>query len=436
MSTSRQDPPRPQPSAAGDRDELYDPRTLLVSDSEAYLGQGRNDVGRRISEDQVELFVAGDLGNSLQQEFARLRPDFIALHDVGTSASLRLLASMAGTAGARVHRLTVRRQGHGVAMAVLQFVEVPQADGTPVRVYSTDVNADSQARTQLVRVLLGYSRLGVLLVGEMPPHALTAQLAPLHDALMRTNAWPNRDLLLVPLGSGTALAAQGAQLARDSAVAVQVTPHAAQPKTVWMYVGGAWNRLQDKSDSASRLPTELTQAVPPPRVPTTLAETMPMPLGPPPSAFSSSPTAAARAPLRPAAPAPAPAPTMAPTPMPVPGSTRWQAYADRCGLIKGAVSCCVFDTHTMQPLASSGGPPSADRMAQQGTILLAAMSDASRALGLGPASAEASASTQSHHLLLRPVPGHPGVALHMIISATTGNLMLARMQLERIEPPR
>jgi hypothetical protein len=63
---------------------------------------------------------------------------------VGTSASLRLLASMANPAGARVQRLSVRRQGHGVALAVLQFVEVPLADGTPVRVYSTDISTDGR----------------------------------------------------------------------------------------------------------------------------------------------------------------------------------------------------------------------------------------------------------------------------------------------------
>ena len=42
-----------------------------------------------------------------------------------------------------MQRLSIRRQGHGVALAVLQFVEMPLADGTPLRVYSTDVNADA-----------------------------------------------------------------------------------------------------------------------------------------------------------------------------------------------------------------------------------------------------------------------------------------------------
>jgi hypothetical protein len=36
---------------------------------------------------------------------------------------------------------------------------------------------------------------------------------------------------------------------------------------------------------------------------------------------------------------------------------------------------------------------------------------------------------------LRPVPGHPGVALHLVLEAGTTNLTLARMQLERVESP-
>ena len=68
-------------------------------------------------------------------------------------------------------------------------------------------------------------------------------------------------------------------------------------------------------------------------------------------------------------------------------------------------------------------------------MLLRQMNDASRTLGLGQARAEDSVSTSSHHLIPRPVLGHPGVALHLLISANTENLALARMQLERIEPP-
>jgi hypothetical protein len=398
-----------------DLHELLSPRTQIVADRDTYLGQGRHDVGRRIADDQVELFVTIEVALALQQEFALHAPEFIALHDVGTSASLRLLASLAGAAGARVQRLSVRRQGYGVALAVLQFVEVPLPDGTPVRVYSTDIQADTQARANVARVLLAHSQLGVLMVGELPPHALTAQLAPLHEAMVRSD-WPNRDLLLVPLGSGTALAAQGAQLAAQSPVAVHVTPHASKPKHVWTFIGGAWNRLHELAGSERALPTELARAVPKPKIPSTEATTQPMELQPLPGSATPPPGAA--------------------IPMPVPGGTLWQAYADRCAEIKGAVSCCVFDLHSKQVLAHAGGPPAADRLARQGSMLLTAMSDASRALGLGSARTEAAVSTSTHHLILRPVPGHPGVALHLVLAGSTGNQTLARLQLERIAPPK
>lgn len=405
--------PRPQRTFARRAEDLIAPQTQIVADRDTYLGQNRHDVGRRIADDQVELFISSDVAGALQQEFSRDAPEFVAVHDVGTTASLRLLNSLAGAAGSKVQRLTVRRQGQGVALAVLQFVEVPLADGTPVRVYATDINADSAARTQLARVLLAHSRLAVLLVGELPPHALSSQLAPLSEALQR-GPWPNRDLLMVPLGSGTALAAQGKQLAGYSAVAVHVTPHANKPRQVWDFIGGAWNRLHSTPGGEHALPTELSLAVAQPRIPASEAATQPMELDSLPLSM------------------PAPAPHRR---MPLAGATPWQAYADRCALIKGTMSCCVFDRHAMKALAHAGGAPAADRLAQQGSVLLAAMQDATRALGLGETQHEATVSTGAHHLLLRPVPGHPGVAVHLVLSSSSGNLTLARMQLERIAPP-
>jgi hypothetical protein len=407
----------PVARAPARREDLLSPSTQIVTDRDAYLGQARNDVGRRISDDQVELFVTGDVAQALQREFALHTPEFIALHDVGMSASLRLLSSLAGAAGARVQRLSVRRQGHGVALAVLQFVEVPLSDNSVVRVYSTDVNADGASRSQIARALLAFSRLGVLMIGELPPHALAAQFGPLHDALLQ-GPWPNRDLLLVPLGSGAALAAQGAQLGHGSAVGVHITPHAAKPKHVWTFIGGAWNRLHGAANGERALPTELSRAVPKPRVPSTEATTEPMPL----ESIESQ-----RGPL-------GMQPTM-PMPMPVPGATPWQAYAERCALIKGCLAACVFDTHSLQVLAHAGGPPGGDRLAQQGATLLAAMNDASRTLGLGPANADASITLTHHHLVVRPMQGHPGVALHVVLQASASNLVLARMQLERLTPP-
>jgi hypothetical protein len=394
-------------------DDLLAPRTQIVGDREDYLGQGARDVGRRIGDDQVELFVTGDPGPSLQVEIERHQPAYVALHDIGTAASMRLLGSLANAAQAPVQRLTIRRQGHGVPLAVLQFVEIVVASGERIRVYSTDSNADGHARVQLARVLLAHSQLAVLLVGELVPHALSTALMPLAEA-MQHGPWSNRELLFVPLGSSTTLAQQAQRLQSARPVQIQITPRANKPRQAWNFIAGAWNRLQGPG-SEQALPVDMSRAVERPATPAPLADTEPMQLR--------------------ADPLPISAPAMPPRPMPLPGQTRWQGYVDRCAQIKGAAAACVFDIHSLAPLAASGGPPAAERLAQQGALLLGHFGDTARTLGLGATRVEGTISTQAHHLLLRPVPGHPGIALHLVLLAATGNPTLARMQLERIEPP-
>ena len=399
--------------------DLANPATQLVSDREDYLGQDRFDVGRRIARDQVELFISGDPAYALQREFEQHAPEFITLHDVGTSASLRLLTSMATAAGAPVQRLSIRRQGQGMALAVLQFVEVPLADETVLRVYSTDISTDNPTRLALVRTLLGYSRLGVLMLGEVPSTVLDNALVPLREALV-TGPWPNRELLLLPLGTGHALAERATRLAAASpggTVAVHVTPRASKHNHAWSFIAGAWNRAHGQAGGTHAVRTELGRAVSRPSVPNPEATTEPMDLRPIPDT-----------PLSPGA-------IATPVPMPVPGATRWQSYANRCAAIKGVVSCCVFDLHTVQALAHAGGAPAGTRLAQQGALMLSGMEDAVRALGLGASQPEASISTGSHHLLLRPVRGHPGIALHLVFLAVQSNLPLAKMQLDRLELP-
>ena len=422
------------PRRAIGANDLSAPATQIFADRDAYLGQGSHDVGRRIAEDQIELFVTGDVATALQHEFESHASEFIALHDVGTSGSLRLLSGLAGAAGARVQRLSIRRQGHGLALAVVQFVEVPLADRSVVRLYSTDLNADSLSRQQIAKAMLAWSRLGVLLVGELPPHAMSSAFTPLHEAVLR-GPWPNRDLLMVPLGSGTAMAAQATQLGSSSLVAVHVTPRASQPRDVWNFIAGAWNRLHGQPGGERSVQTDIDHAVPKPPVPFTEAKTQPMELddaqtGEPDTTFAATvagPTSAAAS----AKPMPMPMPM----PMPVPGATRWQDYVDRCALIRGVLSCCVFDLHSLKPLAHAGGAPTGERLAEQGSILLAEMVDVARALGLGATRPEAAITAGQYHLLLRPVMGHPGIALHLVLNATQANLTLARMQLERVAPP-
>ena len=156
-----QDPSRPA-ARAPQRDDLLAPHTQILTDRNACLGQVRYDVGHRISDHEFELFITADIPVSLQREFAQHSPESIALHELGNAASVRPLGSLTGAAGARVQRLSIRRQGHGVALARLRFIEMPPADESPVRFYATDVNADATTRSEITRVLLGHSRLGVL----------------------------------------------------------------------------------------------------------------------------------------------------------------------------------------------------------------------------------------------------------------------------------
>jgi len=439
---------------------LAAPATQIVGDCEAYLGQG--DVGRRIANDQVELFITGDVAGALQREFQASQCDFVALHDIGSSGSLRLLGSLAGSAGSKVQRLSVRRQGHGLALAVLQFVEVLLADGSRVRVYSTDISADAAARQSVARVLLAHSQLGVVLVGDAPLNAVTTALHPLHEQMTR-GVWPNRELLVVPLAGNATLATQGAQLATGTPVAVQVAPRAAKPRQVWAYIASTWNRVHAAPGVGKGMHTDIGQAVSRPAIPSAEADTQPLALDPlspavdatEPGTLDSMPPGAAPTPARfvPAsdlpsgfaqrglAPNPWPATpfpvveTPATTPMPLPGGTPWQDYASRCMAVKGVQSICVFDSHTLQALAHAGGLPSGQRLAQQGALLLAEMVDVARALGFGATRPEAAITVGAHHLLLLQVPGHPGVALHLVVLASATHATVARLQLDRIPPP-
>lgn len=441
--------------------DLAAPATQIVGDRHAYLDQG--DLGRRVSEDQVELFVTSDVAGGLQRELQRLQPTYIALHDIGTSGSLRLLGSLAGSAGGKVQRLSVRRQGHGLALAVLQFVELPLPDGTPLRLYSTEITGEGGARLPVAQTLLAFSQLGVLLVGDVPLNAVSTAMHPLRERMQR-GVWPNRELLVLPVSGQASLVAQAQELATGSAVGVQVGPRAAKARQVWACICTAWNQsLQRQQAGPGRqlnpdiahalhqaVPDVLQNALQPAATPghaasqpaglDPLAAFAPRDSGLPrhlpadqlPSGFASRPAAAP-----PAAARWQPPPQTLPTamPMPVPGSARWQDYADRCLAVQGLQSVCVFDTHTLQPLAHAGGLPSGERLAQQGALLLAEMVDVARALGFGATRPDATISLGGHHLLLMQVPGHPGVALHAVVLASGSHLTVIRGHIERVVPP-
>lgn len=388
-----------------DIDELSAPATQIVRDRDAYLGQSR-DIGRRLTEDQVELFVADDPAVALQRELGRLQPVYIALHDVGTASSLRLLQSMAATTG-KVMRLTVRRQGHGVPLATLQFVEIRGSDGSALRVYSTDIDADTHARHDIARVLVSHARLAVLVCGDLPTHALAAAMHPLHEGLGQ-DRWPNRQMLMIPLGAPTALNNLLAPFGH-AGIRVQVAPRVARATDAWSFIGSTWNQIEGITTARDAARDAARPPAPPPAPPAAApavadAEERTQPMG----LAADRPGAAT--------------------------GVNWFDYVQRCASVKGMVSCCVFDRASGQPLAHAGGRPPAEVMQALGERLLSTAADVGAIMGTGTEVTDATISFSTHHLLLRALPRHAGVVLYAVLDAPTGNLTVARAQLQRLDP--
>lgn len=488
------------------------PATMIVRNRADYLGEGASDIGQRIGPDKLELFVGTDAAQAMQQQIVQLAPEYIALHDVGTSTGLRLLSAIGTALGSPLQQLAIRRQGYGVPLATLRFVEVESRGKRRLRVYSTDIDADSQSRRQLARVLLGQARLAVLMVGELPSHALDTALAPLRDAL-REGPWPNRKLIMVPLSAGVKLAEHAARLPGASGVDVTVTAPAARPTDAWSFIAGAWNRARQgapgageprASERAAAAPAASTAERAPaaPAVAATAARTSASPLidqmmslatarGPAsdgaPQA-SQQPASAGAPPIRPgmaaetpgcgevaggfaasrpsvidsaappttsaavdttrpvvsvtgrmpgsgglgAAPPGAPAAAAAATGQAAADST-WERYISACQAIRGLVSACVFDLRNAQALAHTGGRPDPERLVAQGMVLYTTMAESSRALGLGGSQPDATITLTQHILLLHPLPGHPGIAMHAVLDGSIADPTLARAQLRRVD---
>lgn len=397
-------------------EELSAPATQIVRDRDAYLGQSQ-DIGRRLTDDQVELFVSDDPAAALQRELERLNPQYIALHDVGTSSSLRLLQSMATTTG-KVMRLTVRRQGHGVPLATIQFIEIGGSDGTALRVYSTDIDADTHARQLIARVLVSHARLAVLVFGDLPTHALAASMQPLIQSVSHER-WPGRQMLMIPLGAPAPINSFAAPF-NAAGLHVQVAPRVARATDAWSFIGSTWNQLEGVAAAAAPAATHppaaaagaaSSAALDRAHAPTEQMGLMPEPGG----AHAGRYGTHAEAPAHPT-------------------GINWFDYVQRCASVKGMISCCVFDRSNGQALAHAGGRPPAEIMQALGERLLATAGDVGAMMGTGAAVTEATVSYATHHLMLRALPRQPGVVLHAVLDAATGNLALARAQLQRLDP--
>jgi hypothetical protein len=97
------------------------------------------------------------------------------------------------------------------------------------------------------------------------------------------------------------------------------------------------------------------------------------------------------------------------------------------------ISCCVFELATQRTLAHAGARPGPASLAAQGTALHEAANVAAKAMGLPAALPDVSITLSAHHLLVRAIPGHPGLALHAVLDSHAANLMLVRMKLQRLD---
>ncbi|MDQ6685896.1 MAG: hypothetical protein M3Z16_12315, partial [Pseudomonadota bacterium] len=372
--------------------------TQILGSEDDYLASEKNEIGRQIGGNERELFVSCGPAEAMQQQFEHLRPEFIAVHDIATASSRKLMAGIAAASGRPVQRLVIRRQGYGTALATLEFVELTTTDNHPLRLYTTEVDADTANRHALAKTLLSFSRLAVVMVGELPGHAIAAALKPLHDDII-AGPWPNRNILLLPLASASTLVTHGLDLGRGTGVAVRTTPQVARPADAWAFVTGTWSRLREQSAPDGRNVPELGAFRPPAyqarRTPLTTGmpsgDTLSMEDGAPPVQL-----------------------TMRPMPSifgarPGPGEgTVVERYVRQVSELNGVMSCCAFDIQSGEPVAYAGATPSGAELAAQGSLLVTAMLGASRSLGFGAAMPETAISLGSHHLLLRGIPRHPG----------------------------
>jgi len=408
--------------------------TQLMGDEESYLATTSKAIGRRIDDEQHELFVVCDPAEAMLQQFEHHLPDFITLHDLGQDSSLRLLRGVAQATRRKVQKLVIRRQGFGVPLATLQFAELPGAEGTPlVRIYSSLVEvSDESQRTELAKVLLGHSRLGVILVGPGASAQNTARLQPLSDA-MYDSSWRNRHLMWLPVGADAAATPPTSLAGRRSVVQV----HSATPTSdlghAWPLISQLWDQLRHGGPGADAgLPA------------TGHGHAASAPSSPPAAAAPTPPTPSATAQRRPDPPAraqPEPLP-MRPMPATRPaelsdegsGAGALREYVRECAAIPGMVSCCVFELATQRPLAHAGTRPGAAALSARGAALYESLVGTSRALGLPPGDPDLALTLAEHHLLLHPLVHHPGLALHAVLDAHVANLTLVRMKLHRMEP--
>jgi hypothetical protein len=234
-----------------ERKDHEGPPTLLSHDSATYLGDDPKELGRRISATQLEMFVDVAPAHALALRLAQLRPIYIALHDIACAGSEPLLQALSAATQRPLQQLVIRRQGVGLALATIPFIEVPAGQGKSLRIFSSRVQSDRVHHEALAQALLTHASLSVVLVGELTHHMVGPAFAALAMPGGRS-ASQCTEALLVPLG-GVPFWAQSVPSLLPH-LSVRITPTVQQAAESWAFISGAWSRLRKQPAKAHAEP--------------------------------------------------------------------------------------------------------------------------------------------------------------------------------------
>lgn len=362
------------------------------------------EVGKRLSETHLDLHVMVEPHVALEEQFLRLRPSFMVLHDIGAGAAARLLEGISRAAKTPVQFLSIRQSGTDLELARLQFLDLPLSGSTPVRLYTTD-NEASDA-TALAYVLMAHSSLAVLMIGAMGAADLQRRILPIREH-MQTSRWPNQHMLLMPLSSSVDASQAANELGSAGRARVQATTKVSSASAAWQFIVQNWSQIQGSANVPSMggdMPVEVSSFSPFATVNAStlqpasgsgshfdrLQETLPIPVMGLNMAQTASGALGSEVRVN-----------------TTPSASRAQDYVDRLSQLPGAESICLFDAESGRALAQWGHEGTAQRHAGQAQQWLHALTQGSKNLSLGRSLPEAVISFDRDHAWLRPVPQQP-----------------------------
>ncbi|HRI18595.1 MAG TPA: hypothetical protein PL196_08745, partial [Burkholderiaceae bacterium] len=110
-----------------------------------------------------------------------------------------------------------------------------------------------------------------------------------------------------------------------------------------------------------------------------------------------------------------------------------QRYVEQLHKLNGMLDACVFEASSGHSVVHVGSAPDAGLLGSVGSGLLASVTRAALRMQLAAEPTEAAITLDARHLLLRPVPRHPGLMLHAVLDKQHANLTLARLQIQRLD---